>query len=103
MNNKIIYKNGIISEIKVYNKSNLGYSETTYFKKGNYFYIKSDNLNNTIKARLIQLPSMIQRIFLAKTKKGVRKLKAECTNNLIKKTSAFNRNQITDFVEVKVI
>ena len=103
MNNKIIYKNGIISEIKVYNKSNLGYSETTYFKKGNYFYINSDNLNNTIKARLIQLPSMIQRIFLAKTKKGVGKLKLSCSINQTKKIFGFNNYLINDFVEVKAI
>lgn len=99
MNNKIIYKNNTIAEIRVYHKENNSYSETTYFKKDNNFYIKSSKLNHTIKARLIQLPLMIQKIFIAKTKKGVKELKAECSSSLVKKTPAFNICLISDFVE----
>ncbi len=100
LNNQIIYRNGKVSEIKIYHKGNDNYSETLYFKKSNAFYIKSNKLSNTIKLRFIQLPAMIQKIFIAETQKGVKNLKSECSSKLIRKTPAFNISLISDFVEV---
>jgi hypothetical protein len=98
--NQIIYRNDKVSEIKILHKQGENSSETVYFKKGKDFCIKSSKLNHTIKARLIQLPSMVQKIFLAETKKGVEVLKSECSSNFVRKTPAFNTSLINEFVEV---
>ncbi len=100
--NQIVYRNGKVSEIRVQYENSMACSGTTYFKKKSEFYIQSHKLNNVIKVRLIQLPSMIQRIFVANTTRGVEKLKQTCSRKVLNKKSIFNISSINDFTEVQV-